>query len=161
GHITITSPTASNSPQVVTVNLFVNNGPTILLDPPSLTFSSPFVGPNPVPQFMTVQNVGSGTLTWTAAGVVTPPPAGTWLSVSPTSGSLLPGESVQLSVLINHSGLAVGTYNGSVTVTSGVATNSPQSVAVTLNVSSVPVVVLNPTSVTFDAAAASAGVPTP
>ncbi|HUR39519.1 MAG TPA: choice-of-anchor D domain-containing protein, partial [Planctomycetota bacterium] len=163
GTITITSPTASNSPQTVTVTLRVNDGPTILVDPPALVFNSPDVGPNPVPQFMTLQNVGAGILNWTAASVVATPPAGTWLSVSPSSGALRAGETVILSVLINHAGLASGTYTASVNVTDAVfiPTPTPGSVAVTLNVSNLPKVGLAPTSLSFDGAAASPGVPTP
>ena len=55
---------------------------------------------------------------------------GTWLAVTPASGTT-PGS---VSVSVNTTGLEAGTYSGSVTITSSGASNSPRTVQVTLAV---------------------------
>jgi len=57
----------------------------------------------------------------------------TWLSVSPGSGSSS-GEAVISTVSYSVAGLAPGTYMGTITVTAPGATNSPQTIGVTLAV---------------------------
>ncbi len=71
-----------------------------------------------------VSNSGTGTLDWTAAGSLN------WIGVSPASGS---GVS-EITVTLDPTGLAAGTYSGTVSVSSTTAANSPQTVAVSLNV---------------------------
>jgi len=75
-------------------------------------------------QEVLVSNVGSGTLNWTATDDAA------WLGVSPASGS----GTAKLTVSVDPTGLDPGTYNGTVTVSDSAATNSPQTVAVTLRV---------------------------
>src|SRR5207244_8111458 len=58
----------------------------------------------------------------------------TWLSATPASGST-PGS---LSVSVNPSGLAAGTYNGTISVAATGAGNSPRTVAVALTVTAAP-----------------------
>jgi serine protease len=71
------------------------------------------------PQTLTVTNAGNATVNWTADDNQR------WASVSPTSGSLGPGASVDLTVSVNPSGLPVGTYDALVRVTIPGALNSP------------------------------------
>ncbi|MCP4221268.1 MAG: hypothetical protein GY765_41965 [bacterium] len=71
-----------------------------------------------------IENTGTGTMNWSVSDDAT------WLSVSPPSGS---GSGV-VSVSVDATGLSRGTYNGTVSVTSGNATNSPQTVGVTFKV---------------------------
>lgn len=59
---------------------------------------------------------------------------GTWLAISPASGT---APSVP-TVTVNPFGLAEGLYQGTVTVEAGTATNSPQSIPVTLVIDSPP-----------------------
>ncbi|MCP4709602.1 MAG: BACON domain-containing protein, partial [Planctomycetes bacterium] len=75
-------------------------------------------------QTFSISNAGQGTLNWSIGDN-----AG-WLSCTPTSGT---GSAV-ISVSVNVSGLSAGTYTGTVTVSSSNASNSPRTVAVTLNV---------------------------
>jgi hypothetical protein len=89
-----------------------------------------------------VWNSDSGTLDYTITDDVG------WLSVSPTSGSST-GEHDTITVSYDTSGLTAGTYNGTITITDTSATNSPQSVPVSLTVNSVvpaATIALNPTS---------------
>jgi hypothetical protein len=101
--------------------------------PATLTFAyqQGVVGP-PSPQTVTVSSSGRA-LNFTAAPS-TAPPGGTWLAVSPTKGNT-GASSGTLAVSFNPDGLAVGTYNGQVTITSPGAATSPLTVPITLTVS--------------------------
>src|SRR5436189_295104 len=68
-----------------------------------------------------------------------------WLSVSPPSAT----TPATLAVSVNPAGLAAGTYSGAITLTSAAAGNSPQSVAVTLTVSTQANLTRTPASLTF------------
>jgi hypothetical protein len=71
-----------------------------------------------------ISNSGSGTLNWQAS------PSDNWLNCSPTSGT----NSAEVIVSVNTSGLSAGSYSGSISFTSANASNSPQSVGVSLRV---------------------------
>jgi len=60
-----------------------------------------------------------------------------WLSEDPTSGTVLPGESVTVAVTFDATGLAVGEYLASLDVTSNDPTTPVVNVPVTLTVQSV------------------------
>ena len=100
--------------------------PTISLNPTSLA-SSCTEGMNAASQTFEVWNSGGGTLSYTITGT-----AG-WLSCSPASGTST-GEHDTVTVTYTTSGLAVGIHTATITVTDVAATNSPQTVAVTLAV---------------------------
>jgi uncharacterized protein (TIGR03382 family) len=146
GTITFTGNGGAGS-VVVNITLILNDRPTIGLNPTSLTFNAPGVGPNPLPQTVTVQNVGPGTLTWNAAASSTPPG---WLSILPTTSNLAPAATANITVSVDHTGLADGPYTGTITVTNNSTgfplpvTQPPQTVTVTLIVSSTPVILLSP-----------------
>jgi len=102
--------------------------PTIGLSPTSLTFNAVQGGTNPPSQTVTVSNTGpaGSTLNWSAMDNAT------WLSESPTSGSLASGNSQPMTVSVDITGLVAGTYNATITVSDPNATNNPQTVSVTL-----------------------------
>jgi len=149
--ISITSASASNSPQVLSVTLVVSNKPTLAPSPSSLTFSAPAGGPNPAAQSINLS--GSAALGFTIA---TSP---SWLSVSSSSGT----TPATLVATANIAGMAQGSYQGSITITSGTATNSPLTIPVTLNLA-VPLAATGPTiasivnAASYDASGFSAGV---
>ncbi|HTG17935.1 MAG TPA: hypothetical protein VK747_21995, partial [Blastocatellia bacterium] len=99
-------------------------GPTIGVSPASMSFTATVGGSNPANQSLNITNTGGGTLNWTASSNAT------WLSVSPTSGTA-PSTA---TVSANISGLAVGTYNGAITISAPGASNTPVTVPVTLTV---------------------------
>src|SRR5215470_7060434 len=114
--------------------------PTIGVSPASLTFNYQNGGTMPAAQALAVSSSGTAfnyTISTSAA----------WLSATPASGTT-PGN---LSVSVNPSGLASGTYTGNVTVTDAGASNSPKTVGVTLNVTAaqLPTIGVNPASLTF------------
>lgn len=128
GTVTITSSGASNSPQTVPVVLTITSGggTSLVISPSSLDFTYKMGGSVPAAQPITISSSGSAlTYTATASG-------GSWLSTSGNSGST-PGK---VAVMVNAASLTAGTYNGTVTITSSGASNSPQTVPVTLTVSS-------------------------
>jgi uncharacterized protein (TIGR03437 family) len=125
--------------------------PLIGLSPSSLTFSAAAGGTNPASQTVSISNLGSGTLPWTATANTTS--GGNWLNVSPTSGT----NGGTMTVSASITGLVAGTYNGSIPAAATGASNSPQTIAVTLMVGPAPgpsvLASLSPSSATAGGAA--------
>ena len=111
--------------QVVPVTMTVASGnttPAIGLSPTSLAFTGSIGGANPAARPITVSNIGSGTLSWSASENAN------WLTLSPQVGT----NAGAINASVNLSGLAAGTYTGTVTVSgTGAATKT---VLVTLTV---------------------------
>lgn len=126
---TLTLTPSGGTAVTVPLTLTVIGQPTISISPATLSFS--YAAGSAVPSAQTVTVTGAGatapTFTATAAGT----PSG-WLSVSPASGTA--SAPVSLSVSVNPSGLAAGTYNGTVTVTPGTGATGGGTVTVTLTV---------------------------
>ena len=112
---------------------------SINLSATALSFAA-VPGTNPASQQVLVTNSGGGTLSWYASS------SAPWLSVSPGSGT----NSGTLTVSVASSGLAVGSYTGSIAVSALGATNSPQYVNVNLVVGPTAISV-NPASLVFQA----------
>jgi hypothetical protein len=120
-------PGTGNAPFDVPVTLKVLSDPQISLSAP-LVFIVTLGAGNPNPQTVTVTNVGDQTLNWSASGSATTPAGGTWLSLSPvppTSGALTGGLSANFDVTIDVTGLPIGSYSGTVTVTGTAPTVNP------------------------------------
>ena len=125
GNITITSSGAANSPQTVPVTFVVTAAtpaPTLTASPKALAFAYQSGSSAPGSQTISMTSSGSA-LSYTAAAS-----GGSWLSVTPASGTT-PGSA---SVSVSPASLAAGTYNGTITLTAAGASNGPQTVAVTL-----------------------------
>jgi hypothetical protein len=123
GQLRITSLAAPNSPQIVNVTLtVVLPPPTLALTPQVMNFTAIAGQAPPAAQTLTVTNPGSGSISWTAVT------DSAWLNVSTASGS----TPSQISVSINGSGLALGSYVGHVTVSASGVANSPQVISVNL-----------------------------
>lgn len=95
------------------------------ITPSSLNFSAAKGGNNPVPQILTIGNLGDGTLTWTASENLG------WLNLSSLSGT----APATVTASVNIGSLSPGVYNGSIVVTSNGSLDSPQVVSVTLTLS--------------------------
>jgi uncharacterized protein (TIGR03437 family) len=150
GTIQVAASGATNSPQTINVTLTVTATPTptIALSATALTFTVPQSGSNPANQTVTIANSGGGTLNWTAS--VT---SGSWLSVSPPSGT----GTATLTIAANIAGLSVSTYTGAIQVAAAGASNSPQTINVTLNFVAGPATIsLRPSSLAFSAQAGGA-----
>ena len=127
GSVTVTANGASNSPLTIPVSLTVTAAPNLTLTPSSLNFAYQVGGATPAGQSVAVASSGAA-LSYAVTS------SATWLAATPASGST-PGS---LSVSVNPSGLAAGTYNGTVSVSATSAGNSPQRVSVTLTVTVAP-----------------------
>ena len=132
GTVAVASAAASNSPQNVDVTLTVTGpppAPMLTLTPTALTFNS--TGSS-VPAKNVQVTSSSTALSFTAA--VSTTTGGNWLSITPASGTTPATVAVSAAV----TGLAAGTYSGSVVFTSSGASNSPQKLSVTLTVGTAP-----------------------
>ncbi len=148
GAIQVAASGASSSPQTITVTLTITAQaapPVIALSPASFSFAAQLGGANPATQTLAISNSGSGTLNWTATVL-----GSTWLTVSAPSGT---GPST-LTISTNITGLSAGPHTGAIQVAATGATNTPQTINVTLTITTVapsPVISLNPLSLAFSA----------
>lgn len=101
--------------------------PTISRSPTSF-IRSVVEGNNLADDTFTVSNSGGGTLNYTISDDAA------WLSVSPASGDSV-GEADTITIDYSVAGLSPGTHNATITITDPAATNTPQTIAVTVNVS--------------------------
>jgi uncharacterized protein (TIGR03437 family) len=121
----------------------VSASPTITLNQSSFAFNGLLGATNPPVQSTIISNSGSGAFNWTtSASTVT---GGNWLSVSPATGT----GSNSITASVNIAGLAVGQYTGSIVVASTAATNTPQTISVTLSITSPPTIAPSPPVLTF------------
>jgi hypothetical protein len=144
GVITVSDPNALNSPLTASVTLDYVQKPRIGLSASSLAFSTD-EGIDPPPQALTITNVGGGTLNWTATE------GAEWLALSRLSGSLGPGQSHEVAILVSPGSLPGGTYQATIGLTAPNALDSPRSVAVGLTVRARPRIGLDPGNLSFTA----------
>jgi adhesin/invasin len=114
---TITFTSLSDPTITQTMNVTMGMGTAIMtLNPSSLMFATT-AGKSPAPQTFQVQNTGSGVLGWTLTSSTQ---NGTnWLTVGPTSGT----APSTVTVTVNSTALAAGSYMGSITLTPVAGTN--------------------------------------
>jgi hypothetical protein len=96
--------------------------PRISLNRNQLNFGVDNAGNHSPSQTFLISNSGGGILNWTISDNTS------WLICSPTSGT----NSGEVTVSADASGLAAGTYNGTITVSAPDASNSPQYISVTM-----------------------------
>ncbi|MGZ4603860.1 MAG: BACON domain-containing protein, partial [Kineosporiaceae bacterium] len=98
--------------------------PVLVVSPASISFSASVGGSNPPSQSLGISNGGTGSLSWSAT------PGAAWLSVSPAGGT----GPATATVSADITGVAAGSYSTNVTVSAAGAQGSPQTVAVSLDV---------------------------
>jgi trimeric autotransporter adhesin len=147
GTVTITAAGFANSPYNLGVSLTIL-APALTVRPGSLTFGAVAGGAAPASQSLLVSLLGGGSFSFTASATVTTPSGGTWLKISPSSGT----NGTTLVASVDPTGLAAGTYRGQIEVSGvvGGATSAVE-VPVTLTVTTPPppALQLNPSSLTF------------
>lgn len=132
----VVAASGTTSTQVVQVTLNVTAPSAITLSPATMAFTASLSGSsvvNPPNQTLTLSSTLPG-LVFTVSPTVQQGVTN-WLSVTPTTGTTS-STPTTITVSVNATGLAVGTYNGSITVSAPGATNSP-SIPVVLTVSQV------------------------
>lgn len=102
--------------------------PTISFAPSSFSFNATEGSANPPSQTLEVWNSGNGTLDWSASDDVD------WLTLTPPSGNST-AEHTNITVSVDIAGLGASSYDAVITITSANASNSPQTVPVTLVIS--------------------------
>jgi hypothetical protein len=127
----------------VPVSLIVSTQPVVTLSvsPTTLNFSYQIGGASPASQSVTPNSPTQG-LSYSASASST----GNWLSVSAPN----PVTPNPATVSVDPSGLAVGTYTGTITFNGAGAANNPQSVTVTLTVTNNPALSATPNPVVFN-----------
>jgi uncharacterized protein (TIGR03437 family) len=132
--LTISSPLAAEVTSAVAITLQVAPGSpaSLAVDKTALSFTFPRKPTGTLTQSLSISNAGSGTLAFSVA--VQTNQGGAWLSASPSSGSATPQPQVHVAVTADPTGLAAGTYTGTVTIASS-TTGETRAVLVTLTVS--------------------------
>ncbi|HYL79150.1 MAG TPA: hypothetical protein VEU96_33475 [Bryobacteraceae bacterium] len=112
----------------ITFTIDAAQPPRLALDRTNLSFAFP-AGGAPRSQIVNVSNQGGGALPFTAT--VT----GSGFSVTPVSGTASAGKSVAVNVTANPTGLAAGTYSGTLTISgaNGDTVQLPLNLAVSAN----------------------------
>jgi hypothetical protein len=116
-----------NLADIVPVTLHIQ-GPLIDLSTNEVEFVALEGGPNPNDITLTVTNGGGGILNWQIAEDCN------WLAVEPNSGSLAAYENNELTITVDKTSMPKGDYYCDLTVSDPCAENSPQIVAVHLDV---------------------------
>ncbi|MBI2439774.1 MAG: hypothetical protein HYV35_00195 [Lentisphaerae bacterium] len=109
-----------------------NFGGGISLATNALVFSATYQGANPPAQMIGMTNVGGKGFTYTNVITYSTGASG-WLTVLPAAGTVALNGATVLTNQVNIAGLNAGTYYATNQVTAD-ATNSPQTVVVTLSV---------------------------
>ncbi len=154
GEVIITLP---QSTQSLAVQLTVQSpppptAPILGAAPLNLNFSTTEGADDPPGQVVTITNTGGTPLLWHTAVQLL---ATSWLGVSPTGGTIQPGQTGQLTINVsaNDSGLSPGEYAGQVTVegsdeNGNLAAGSPQTILINFMVSP-PCTLSQPTASTL------------
>lgn len=136
GTVTVAAGGSSNGSQTEAVTLVVSASPTVTVTPGALSFSYQQGGSAAPPQSLLVSSGATTSFTASAASV------GGWLGVNPTSAATT--SAVVVSVF--PSGLAPGSYGGSVSISTAAGV---QNIPVTLVVTAPSTVAVSPSSLTF------------
>ncbi len=145
GSITVFAPQASNSPLLVPITLLVSTNPFLTATPGSLSFTMPPGGALPANQNLSVGSTGTALPFTVTASTTT---GSNWLSANPVGG--ITPATVAVSVNTAAAALPPGTYSGTIAITPTTVGISQVFVSVTLTVSNVPSLVLDPPSMVFN-----------
>jgi trimeric autotransporter adhesin len=147
GTVTITAPQSSTPASTINVSASIGLGAAakITVNKASLDFAFT-QGATPGQSSLTVTNTGGGTLTFNAAASTSR--GGQWLKVFPTSGTVTPNSAVSLNVTATPGALAVGSYTGTIALTSNTAGQAKVPVTMALS-PSVAKILVSQTGLTF------------
>lgn len=110
-------------------------GPVLNVSSNTFVFSSTDSLTNPADQILTIENKLGGTLNWVLDMTGKPD----WLTITPTNGSLGYEGSEPVTLSVNITGLSDGQYSYAFDISDPNAINSPQAIAVYLNVGAISV----------------------
>jgi uncharacterized protein (TIGR03437 family) len=148
GTVTISDPSAANSPVNVPVSLLVEDPkPVMQLTTTGITFFLPGAGDFMLETYMAVFNNGTGVLKWTATSNQP------WLSASPTADEAESSSAVY--IWADARGLSVGIYRGQITFSSNAVSGDATQVLPVVMGIGVPMPTLNEGGVVNGASFAS------
>lgn len=139
GKVTVTAPTAGNSPREIPVTLVVNNNPLLTAFPAELNFAFQVGKTLPSTQTFRIGSTGSP---FNFSAVVE---GAAWLTVSPANGQ----TGTNLIASANPGALSPGTFQGKIRITADGAGNSPLEIPVTFVISTTPLLLVSPAAVEF------------
>jgi subtilase family serine protease len=125
------SDESNNCSAVEAFNVSPPPPPSISTLPNDLTFAAISGWGNPPTKTLWISNGGSQSLDWNVTVDQS------WASLSPTNGSAT-SETDDVTVSVDVTGLGVGTHTATLTITAPGASNTPQSVGITLVISDAP-----------------------
>lgn len=136
-----------NNTESVSISLTVTPQCGLTLSTGIMSFTSVANSTNSTVQPINVGATSGCNMNWQASS------SASWLQITPASGQVSPTKSSVISVSVNTDSMSAGTYPGTITVTSGIST---QSVQVTLQVQSppsptAPIMSASPLSLSFTA----------
>jgi uncharacterized protein (TIGR03437 family) len=153
GNIRITAAGVTNSPQDIPVTLTVGTGggggvtnSQLIANPSALSFTAQVGTAAPAAANVTITSSTGSAVPYTISTTTTSGGT-TWLGAVASGGSTTPGN---VSVSVNHAGLAGGIYNGSVVLTPTTGGGTAQVVPVTLNVTATTSLTASSTGLTFN-----------
>jgi len=130
--VRVSAPQASNSPVSIVVTYVVTQLPTIALSSTSVALTEVVGGGGGAsPAVVSITNSGGGSLTSLSTSILYASGAG-WLTATLNTTN----APATLTITAAAGALTAGTYTATVSVLSPVATNSPRTIAVTLNIAS-------------------------
>lgn len=121
--------------------------PSLLVSQTSINVTVP-AGGAPTGQNLTVSS-SAGAITFTTSATTSS--GGSWLTVSPATGTVNSNTPLTVTVIANPGGLATGAYQGTVTISSTGASNSPVQIAVTMNVTGANQLTVSSAALNFSA----------
>lgn len=129
GNISLTVPGSTNPPLVIPVTMNVSTTALLDVSQSAITVAA-LAGAGPTQQTVSVTSTDPGNQLPFTAVAATNPSGLTWLAVTPNNGNT-PNN---LQITINPANLGVGTYTGTLTVSSSAPNVPAQTIYVTLTV---------------------------
>ncbi len=122
---------SNNRPNLKLVLQPIATGPAIAAEPESIS-KTVYEGSSDTAS-LAIRNTGTEALNWSA-----PSSFAAWGSVSPTSGTIQPEGSSELTLYLNAGALALGNYNANLVITSNAENHPNLSVPITMTVKPEP-----------------------
>ncbi len=122
---------SNNRPNLKLILQPVATGPAIAAEPESVS-KTVYEGSSDTAS-LAIRNTGTEVLNWS-----TPSSFAAWGSVSPTSGTIQPGGSSELTLTLSAGTLTLGNYNANLVITSNAENHPSLSVPVTMTVKPEP-----------------------
>ena len=142
--ITVSEPTATNSPQYARVTFEIFSAFPVILPSPDSIFAVGSGTQDPYPRTLLIKNNGGGVMNWQVTK--TQP----WMSLNPTSGTATQGNPGIVTVTFDRTLVYFGQHRDTIVISSSNASNSPQKVPVVFWKAEVPQTLnVNPHAISF------------